>query len=36
MRERGAIDRFTVPPNTSGNQDNGLPIFVNAQIAIAR
>ena len=32
----GAIDRFTVPQNASGNQDDGAPIFVNAQIAIAR
>ena len=31
----GAIQRFTVPTNTSGNQDNGPPIYVNAQIAIA-
>jgi len=34
--QRGAIDRFTVPPNESGNQDDGPPIFVNARIAIAR
>ncbi|MBW8876643.1 MAG: phosphatidylserine decarboxylase family protein [Acidobacteria bacterium] len=34
--QRGAIDRFTVPPNQSGNQDDGPPIFVNARIAIAR
>lgn len=33
--QKGAIDRFTVPQNTSGNQDNGPPIFVNAEIAIA-
>jgi len=30
-----AIKCFTVPQNTSGNQDSGPPIFVNAQIAIA-
>lgn len=30
-----AIQRFTVPQNTSGNQDDGPPIFVNAQIAVA-
>ena len=30
-----AIKRFTVPQNTSGNQDSGPPIFVNAQIAVA-
>ena len=30
-----AIKRFTVPQNTSGNQDDGPPIFVNAQIAVA-
>jgi phosphatidylserine decarboxylase len=30
-----AIKNFTVPQNTSGNQDNGPPFFVNAQIAIA-
>ncbi|HZS25853.1 MAG TPA: phosphatidylserine decarboxylase family protein [Candidatus Angelobacter sp.] len=29
------IQRFTVPQNTSGNQDDGPPIFVNAQIAVA-
>ncbi len=34
--EKGAIERFTVPQNTSGNQDDGPPIFVNAQIALAR
>lgn len=34
--QKGAIDRFTVPQNTSGNQDDGPPIFVNAEIAIAR
>ncbi|HWM92277.1 MAG TPA: phosphatidylserine decarboxylase family protein [Thermoanaerobaculia bacterium] len=33
--QRGAIDRFTVPPNESGNQDDGPPIFVNSQIALA-
>ncbi len=33
--QKGAIDRFTVPQNTSGNQDDGPPIFVNAEIAIA-
>ena len=31
----GAIQSFTVPPNTSGNQDSGPPIYVNAQLAIA-
>lgn len=30
-----AIKHFTVPQNTSGNQDDGPPIFVSAQIAIA-
>ena len=37
--QRGAIDRFTVPPNTSRShdrQDEGPPIFVNAQIAVAK
>jgi phosphatidylserine decarboxylase len=34
--QKGAIDRFTVPPNSSGNQDDGPPIFVNAEIARAR
>jgi len=34
--QRGAIDRFTAPPNETGNEDDGAPIFVNAQIAIAR
>ncbi|HEV2843717.1 MAG TPA: phosphatidylserine decarboxylase family protein [Thermoanaerobaculia bacterium] len=34
--QKGAIDRFTVPQNTSGNQDDGPPIFVNAEIAVAR
>jgi len=34
--QRGAIDRFTVPPNEGGNQDDGPPIFVNARIAVAR
>jgi phosphatidylserine decarboxylase len=29
------IQHFTVPQNTSGNQDDGPPIFVNAQIAVA-
>ena len=33
--QRGAIQRFTVPQNATGNQDNGPPIYVNAQIAIA-
>ncbi|HEV7671081.1 MAG TPA: phosphatidylserine decarboxylase family protein [Thermoanaerobaculia bacterium] len=33
--QKGAIDHFTVPKNTSGNQDDGPPIFVNAEIAIA-
>jgi len=33
--QQGAIRRFTVPQNTSGNQDDGPPIFVNAQIAFA-
>jgi phosphatidylserine decarboxylase len=33
--QKGAIDRFTVPQNTTGNQDDGPPIFVNAEIAIA-
>jgi hypothetical protein len=32
----GAIDFFTAPQNTSGNQDDGPPIFVNAEIAIAK
>ena len=31
----GAIKSFTVPRNTSGNQDDGPSIYVNAQIAIA-
>jgi len=37
--EKGAIDRFTVPRNkdTSASwQDDGPPIYVNAEIAIAR
>lgn len=34
--QKGAIDRFTVPQNTSGNQDDGPPIFVNAEIARSR
>ncbi len=34
--QRGAIDFFTVPQNESGNQDDGPPIFVNAEIAIAK
>lgn len=34
--QRGAIDHFTVPPNTSKNPDDGPPIEVNARIAIAR
>jgi phosphatidylserine decarboxylase len=34
--QKGAIDRFTVPQNTSGNQDDGPPIYVNAEIAIAK
>ncbi|HSS76640.1 MAG TPA: phosphatidylserine decarboxylase family protein [Thermoanaerobaculia bacterium] len=34
--QRGAIDFFTVPQNTSGNQDDGPPIYVNAEIAIAK
>lgn len=34
--EKGAIESFTVPQNTSGNQDNGPPIFVNSQIALGR
>ena len=33
--QRGAIHRFTVPQNTTGNPDNGPPIFVNAQLAVA-
>lgn len=33
--QKGAIDRFTVPQNTTGNQDDGPPIYVNAEIAIA-
>ena len=33
----GAIDRYTVPNRPSGNNpDDGPPIRVNAQIAIAR
>jgi len=31
----GAIQRFTVPDNTSGNPDDGPPINVNAEIVIA-
>jgi len=34
--QRGAIDFFTAPQNTSGNQDDGPPIYVNAEIAIAK
>ena len=37
--EKGMIDRFTVPRNTNtsaSRQDDGPPIFVNAEIAIAR
>ena len=30
-----AIQRFTVPQNTSGSQTSGPPIFVNAQLAVA-
>ncbi len=33
--QKGAVDRFTVPQNTSGNQDDGPPIYVNAELAIA-
>lgn len=33
---RGAIERFTVPQSTSGNQDDGPPIFVTSQIVLAR
>jgi phosphatidylserine decarboxylase len=32
----GAIDHFTVPNRTGGNPDDGPPILVNAQIAVAR
>jgi phosphatidylserine decarboxylase len=35
----GAIDHFTVPPNELkqiDRQDNGAPIFVNAQLALAK
>ncbi|HWZ42363.1 MAG TPA: phosphatidylserine decarboxylase family protein [Candidatus Saccharimonadales bacterium] len=31
----GTIRSFTVPQNHTGNQDNGAPIFVNAQLAFA-
>lgn len=37
--EKGMIDRFTVPRNedtSAGRQDDGPPIFVNAEIALAR
>ncbi|HBL27351.1 MAG TPA: phosphatidylserine decarboxylase [Acidobacteria bacterium] len=34
--QKGAIDRFTVPENSSGNVDDGPPIFVNAEIARTR
>ncbi|MFJ2577935.1 phosphatidylserine decarboxylase family protein [Kitasatospora aureofaciens] len=32
----GAIDHFTVPQNTGGDDNAGAPIFVNSQIALAR
>ncbi|MCB1036630.1 MAG: phophatidylserine decarboxylase associated domain-containing protein, partial [Acidobacteria bacterium] len=31
----GAVAEFTVPDNTSGNPDDGPPVKVNAQIAVA-
>jgi phosphatidylserine decarboxylase len=34
--QKDAIDRFTVPERSSGNVDDGPPIFVNAEIARAR
>lgn len=33
--QKGAIQKFTVPNNTSGDPDGGPPVNVNAQIAIA-
>jgi phosphatidylserine decarboxylase len=31
----GAIQEFTVPDNKSGNPDDGPPVNVNSQIAVA-
>jgi phosphatidylserine decarboxylase len=37
--EKGMIDRFTVPRNkdtSASRQDDGPPIYVNAELAVAR